>query len=435
MSPPTTTLLIEGTFEELSEELAQYLDDVQKKQNPEAASIKSELSGLLSQGKKDDVLKKLVTASAVLNHAPEREFSAAYNLLIHLILQAPKPDIFLPRISNNLKNPITSSPNNGSGLALSILTTIFNVLPEASESRYHIFLAILQVVRTSNSFDTLRPQLKNLDLWLSLWETDDDDQRDLFLKLSDAAATANDTDESYNYLLRALRTIPTDQAGSETAHDLALRALKAALSHPNHFTFQDLTACDAIQALRKSEPDWFDFLELFNAELLDDYNDFLDSHDGFLESSGLDASFLLRKIRLLTLTSLAASTASRTLPYQQIARALQIPSEEVELWVIDVIRAGLVEGKLSQLNQTFLIHKATYRVFGEKQWTEVQGRLDTWRASLEGVLSVIKREKVKMLEEREREARELENRANGMGGGGGMGGNYGRKGVRTEFDD
>ena len=434
MSPPTTTLLIEGTFEELSEEFAQYLDDVQKKQNPEATAIKSDISSLLSQGKKDDVLKKLVTASPILNQAPEREFSAAYNLLVHLVLQAPKPDIFLPRIIKNLKDPIPSSPNNGAGLALSILTTIFNVLPEASDTRYHIFLAILHVVRASNNFDTLRPQLKNLDLWLSLWEIDEEDQRDLFLQLSDAAAKASDQDESYAYLLRALRTIPADQAAAESSHDLALRALKAALNHPNHFTFQDLLATDAIQALRKSEPDWYDFLELFNAELLDDYNDFLDSHDGFLESSDLDPSILLRKMRLLTLASIAASTPSRTLPYQHIARALQVPGEEVEMWVIDVIRAGLVEGKLSQLNQTFLIHRATYRVFGEKQWTEVQGRLDTWRASLEGVLSVIKKEKVKMLEEREREARELESKVNGAGGGGG-GGSYGRKGVRAEFDD
>ena len=92
------------------------------------------------------------------------------------------------------------------------------------------------------------------------------------------------------------------------------------------------------------------------------------------------------------------------------------------MWVIDVIRAGLVEGKLSQLNQTFLIHRSTYRVFGEKQWTEVQGRLDTWRSSLEGVLAVVRLEREKVLREKERELKEMEGRANGIGGGAGMGG-------------
>ena len=72
MPAPTTTLLIEGTFEELADELAQYIDDVQHKQNPNAAPIKSDLAPLISSGKRTDVLKKLVTASTALNAAPER---------------------------------------------------------------------------------------------------------------------------------------------------------------------------------------------------------------------------------------------------------------------------------------------------------------------------------------------------------------------------
>jgi len=290
-------------------------------------------------------------------------------------------------------------------------------------------------VRGSSSFELLRPQLKNLDSWIAAWETDEEDQRKLYLEIANVAADAGEDAQSYNYLLRALRTIPVDEVSSEESQKLAIRALKAALSHPSHFDFQDLTSSDPIQALRKSDADWYDLLEVFNAELLDDYNDFLESHDDFLSDASLDPSILHRKMRLLTLASLAASTPSRSLPYQHIARALQIPSEDVEMWVIDVIRAGLVEGKLSQLNQTFLIHRSTYRVFGEKQWTEVQGRLDTWRTSLMGVLEVVRSERIKMATERERELRELEGRVNGGGGGGGMGrGMGGGRGGPRDFD-
>ena len=265
------------------------------------------------------------------------------------------------------------------------------------------------------------------------WETDEEDQRKLFLEIANAASDAGEDTQSYLYLLRALRTIPLDEVSSEESHALAIRALKAALSHPSHFDFQGLTSSDPIQALRKSDPDWYELLEIFNAELLDDYNDFLESHEDFLENAGLEPSILHRKMRLLTLSSLAASTQTRSLPYQHIERALQIPSEEVEMWVIDVIRAGLVEGKLSQLNQTFLIHRSTYRVFGEKQWAEVQGRLDTWRTSLEGVLEVVRQERIKMATEKERELRDLEGRVNGAGGGLGRGMASGRGGSR-DFD-
>ena len=335
--------------------------------------------------------------------------------------QSPNLDKYLPKICYNLSAPIKSSPVNGSGLALLILTTVFNILPSTSETRYHVFMAVLRVVRGSSSFEILRPQLKNLDSWIVAWETDEEDQRRLYYEIASAASEAGEDAESYSYLLRALRTIPLDEVSSKESHNLAIRALKAALSHPSQYDFQDLTSCDPIQALRKSDPDWYELLEIFNAELLDDYNDFLESHDDFLENGDLEASTLHRKMRLLTLASLAASTQTRSLPYQHIERALQIPSEDVEMWVIDVIRAGLVEGKLSQLNQTFLIHRSTYRVFGEKQWAEVQGRLDTWRTSLEGVLGLVRQERIKMATERERELRDLEGKVNGFSGGGGMG--------------
>lgn len=159
-----------------------------------------------------------------------------------------------------------------------------------------------------------------------------------------------------------------------------------------------------MQALRSSDTSLFELLEIFAADTLDAYEDFVSStplssiSGGVLADSG-DA--LQTKMRLLTLASLASSTPSRSLPYATIASALGVADTEVEKWVIDTIRAGLVEGKLSQLRSEFLVHRATYRVFGEKQWAEVQGRLFVWRRSLEGVLSVIRTE-------RERYARELQ---------------------------
>ena len=65
------TLLIDGSFEELADELAQYIDDLKKKSG-ESSSIQSEIAPLLEQQKQQDVLKKLVNGSSALNSAPEK---------------------------------------------------------------------------------------------------------------------------------------------------------------------------------------------------------------------------------------------------------------------------------------------------------------------------------------------------------------------------
>ena len=72
MPGPSNTLLIEGSFDELADELAHYIDEVQKKQSPDSANTQAEITPLLEKGQKDEVLKKLVAASDALNYAPEK---------------------------------------------------------------------------------------------------------------------------------------------------------------------------------------------------------------------------------------------------------------------------------------------------------------------------------------------------------------------------
>lgn len=80
MPVPTNTLLIEGSFSELAEEFAQYIDSLRKED-----SLQSEVAPLLQPirqqeqsesepdlKQRDEILKKLVGAATALNGAPEK---------------------------------------------------------------------------------------------------------------------------------------------------------------------------------------------------------------------------------------------------------------------------------------------------------------------------------------------------------------------------
>jgi len=116
---------------------------------------------------------------------------------------------------------------------------------------------------------------------------------------------------------------------------------------------------------------------------------------------------LERKIKLLTLASLAFKYIGQNLPYTEIAEALKIDNSEVEKWVIDgklrffpplysdihgclaVIRAGLVWGKLSQTTQSLQVIRSTSRTFEREQWQALEKRLVAWKSGLENVLNVV----------------------------------------------
>lgn len=86
MPGPRTTLLIEGPFKELVEELADFIDNLKKSQGDTAKSTRAELAPLLEkyteaeasgdeeklEDARDDVLKAVVTSSAVLNASTDK---------------------------------------------------------------------------------------------------------------------------------------------------------------------------------------------------------------------------------------------------------------------------------------------------------------------------------------------------------------------------
>lgn len=191
-----------------------------------------------------------------------------------------------------------------------------------------------------------------------------------------------------------------------------------ALAAPNRFDFQDLRVLPTVQALSDSHPIYSQLLDIVTEQDLEDYSDFREEHEGWIEKEKLDHEKLQRKMRLLTFASLAASTPNREIPYSNIVKALQITPEEVELWTIDVIRAGLIEGRLSQSKKVFLLHRTTYRVFGEKQWRELGTRIDQYKVVVDRLTTVVRKSQADVDVQRERDQQEIERKLANVGMGG-----------------
>ncbi|KAI1323336.1 PCI-domain-containing protein [Xylariaceae sp. FL0255] len=421
-------VFVDGTFEELAQEMADFLN------------VSDEVKALIEKKQKDEVLKKLIIASPALHSIPEKEFAGAYNLLVYLILQSENPEVFLRRVCDNLTKPITSSPVNGPGLALSVLTTIFNMLKPDDDLRFNVFKAILKFLKIHGMFETLKPYLKPLDDWMEEWGADSDDQRQAYEFIADTARDAGDSYVAYQYTLKALRTFEDDEVKSEDAQKLTLRALKTALLSPAQFDFQDLLNVPCIQTLSETHPVYFELLTIFAEKDLEDFSQFREEHEGFVEKEHLDLEKLQTKMRLLTFASLAARTQTREIPYADIAKALQISLDEVELWTIDVIRAQLVEGRMSQQKKVFLVHRTTYRVFGEKQWRQLGDLVDTWRDTLTKVATTLRKEQANLEAQKKRDLEEVERKLANTGMGSGQGerrqrGERNERGPRKERTD
>ncbi|KAL7273003.1 hypothetical protein RUND412_004168 [Rhizina undulata] len=390
MEPPMVinTLMVEGSFEDQVIELAQYLD--QRKGVQFSEGFTAHVEAQLEKGDREELLKGLVEHSYILASTPEKEFIPAYNLLIHLIRSSENLSTFLPILLANLSSPPSTSTTYGPALSVHVLCTIFNILPANDHLRYPVFKSVLRLTANTGMYEYLVTHLKNFDKWVLEWGCTGEEIRDLCIVIANIAEEMGDDKQHLKSVFRSLQTFTPEEATSQEAHSLAVRAAKVSLNTPSHLEFDELIALDAVRALQNTDLELFALLEVFAAGELEDYEEFNDEHGRWIDEHGIDHTVAFRKIRLLTLASLAASAPNRELPYNIIARRLHVPSEEVEMWVIDVIRAGLVEGKLSQLKQTFLIHRSTHRSFGKAEWEQIGDRLDVWKGSLKSILEVVK---------------------------------------------
>ncbi|KTW32424.1 uncharacterized protein T551_00514 [Pneumocystis jirovecii RU7] len=382
------TLIVEGTFAYQLEEIATFIDTLNKK--TEEDSFVAALESISIDNNKDLCLEMLVNRSNALSKCNEKDYKAACNLFIHLIRESSSIERLLPTVLSNLVIP--NFPN-GPLYFLSVLSTLFNILPFNSILKYDVFCMILRVASEQKLFDFVLSQINDISDWLDDWGVDSQAKRDLFLIIS-KYALEYDKQMSLDFIIKALLTYPSSEALS--ASDLARQAIISSVSLPKRYHFDDIVTLDALQPLRDINDPSILLLEIFMVGGLKDYLSFIDTHQHWVDNSGLDQKIALKKIHHLTLVSLAASVPGKVLSYADIADALDVDISQVEMWVIDVIRMGLLEGRLSQLSKTFLIHRNTYRVWGKEQWIDLKSKLCSWETNLEGVLKVIKQHKTKV---------------------------------------
>lgn len=77
-------------------------------------------------------------------------------------------------------------------MSIHALSTIFNVLPASSPLRYSVLRTTIGVVAEYGMYETLAPQLKNVEKWIGEWQSSAEDTRNLYLVIAGIAEKSKD---------------------------------------------------------------------------------------------------------------------------------------------------------------------------------------------------------------------------------------------------
>eukprot|EP01089_Gocevia_fonbrunei_P018833 TRINITY_DN6480_c0_g1_i2.p1 TRINITY_DN6480_c0_g1~~TRINITY_DN6480_c0_g1_i2.p1 ORF type:complete len:233 (-),score=51.26 TRINITY_DN6480_c0_g1_i2:9-707(-) len=220
-----------------------------------------------------------------------------------------------------------------------------------------------------------------------------DQLRELYLFISQVLANANNRLEAHNTLIKLLQTYEgADQAGLKSVVDQATKAAVQAIKYPEIIESDHLLKINAIIQLETLNPKVWELLKLFSEDTLENFEKFYKANPGFLESVGLVYEDCVKKMRLLSLATLASKHESEV-PYSVISQTLSIEEADVEYWVILAISTNVLDAKLDQMRKVAIINRAAQRVFTKDQWENLSTSLGVWRDSVQQLLSVVQNKK------------------------------------------
>jgi translation initiation factor 3 subunit M len=162
------------------------------------------------------------------------------------------------------------------------------------------------------------------------------------------------------------------------AREDAMKCIVAALADPNTFLLDPLLSLKPVRFLEGELI--HDLLSVFVSEKLSSYLQFYKNHKEFVTSQGLNHEQNMKKMRLLSFMQLAESNPEMS--YEQLQSELQIGDNEVEPFIIEVLKTKLVRARIDQKNQKVHISSTMHRTFGRPQWQQLRDLLYSWKTNL-----------------------------------------------------
>lgn len=167
---------------------------------------------------------------------------------------------------------------------------------------------------------------------LAQWSVSDADKVAFLTSAADVYEKAGDLAQALTFVLLALER--------SVEPKLAEHALALALAQSNRFDLEDLFQVQGVQDALTGKA--AELVALFTSvdelDAVAKATQWAAANGSYVSSlgvAGLDADEVLRKVRLIALTTLAARSATKEIAYEDLAKALAIPTEEVDAWVID----------------------------------------------------------------------------------------------------
>lgn len=360
-------IFIDAEIEDQAQELRKFF----KKLGAEISEDKS------SKGIEDD-LHKIIGVCDVCFKDPSlhtvEEIDAVLNSVVSIIVSIP-----LERGENLILafcEKMTKAPDQKlAQVCLQSLWRLFSNLELTSPLRYHVYYHLVQVAKQVDQVKEVFTGVEQLKNQFTQCPPSNEQMQKLYRLLHDVLKDTN-SELASKVMIELLGTYTAENASY--AREDAMKCIVTALADPNTFLLDPLLSLKPVRFLEGELI--HDLLSVFVSEKLPAYLQFYQNHKEFVNSQGLNHEQNIKKMRLLSFMQLAESNPEMT--FVQLQDELQIGENDVEPFIIEVLKTKLVRARMDQKARKVHISSTMHRTFGRPQWQQLRDLLHAWKANL-----------------------------------------------------
>ncbi|KFM63377.1 Eukaryotic translation initiation factor 3 subunit M, partial [Stegodyphus mimosarum] len=365
MSAPTFN---DATDEEQYQDLRSYLKSL-------GADISEENS---EEGFLVDLEQVISVCDVCLHEASEGDAECTLNSIVSLLIMVPP--LQSEHLVHTFCGKLTKAPNAKMGnVCLKVLQNLFAGIGEHSPLCYDVYCSLVRVAGQTDNIHMVFKDVNKLKSWLSELKVSTDKVQKLLRLLHEVLVECKQGELAAKVMIELLGTYTEDNASQ--ARDDAHKCIVTSLGDPNTFLMDHLLVLKPVRFLEGELI--HDLLTIFVSEKLSSYLAFYGANKDFVNSLGLSHEQNLQKMRLLTFMQMAETR--KEIPFSIIESELQLKPEEVEGFVIDVLRTKLARAKIDELQQRVLVSSTMHRTFGKPQWQQLRDILTKWQRNLSQV--------------------------------------------------
>jgi len=366
----------------MESELASFIACTSKEQCQELRDYMKGLGAEISsqpspKGMEDDLHKIIGVCDICFQKGNESDIESVLNGIVSVVIisEPDSLDGLVLALCEKVAKAWEPETKHGH-IALKVLRLLFFSLSESSPMRYHVYYNMIEVAGKIGEMNNVFTNAQNLKKTFANYPPSAEQLQKLYRLLHHSLMNSQMSDDAYKVMLEMLATYTKENASQ--AREDAQRCIVASLADPNIYLLDHLLPLKPVKFLEGNPI--HDLLTIAVYDGLSEYMKFYQDHKEYLQKQGLDHTSLMKKMRILTLISIADK--SPEVHFSQIEKELKLEPNQVELFIIDALKTKLMTARIDQSAKKLLINSVVKRALSRNHWIQIRDMLTTWRANI-----------------------------------------------------